>query len=169
MADPKQLPYLLALMDDDSDVVRRSVAEALREFGSDLKPALASLDEPPDDAQMAKIQRLLKAEPEKPKGPRFEPGQLVKHRRYGYRGVVVAVDETCQATEAWYQSNATQPDRNQPWYHVLVHNADQTTYAAQSSLDVDDEGGEVNHPWIDDFFSDFIDGGYVRNQRPWMT
>ena len=29
--------------------------------------------------------------------PMFAPGDLVHHRRYGYRGVLVAVDRTCQA------------------------------------------------------------------------
>ncbi len=53
------------------------------------------------------------------KDPLYHPGQIVRHRRYGYRGVVVDSDLTCKADEAWYQSNQTQPDRNQPWYHVL--------------------------------------------------
>ena len=52
---------------------------------------------------------------------RFQPGHLVRHRRYGYRGVVVALDLECGAGDDWYRSNRTQPDRDQPWYHVLVH------------------------------------------------
>ncbi len=51
----------------------------------------------------------------------FQPGDLVHHKRYGYRGVVVAVDPNCRADDAWYQANQTQPDRDQPWYHVFVH------------------------------------------------
>ena len=50
--------------------------------------------------------------------PKFFPGQIVRHKRYGYRGVVVDFDTTCQADETWYQSDNTQPVRNQPWYHV---------------------------------------------------
>ena len=47
------------------------------------------------------------------KAPDFEPGQLVRHRHYGYRGVVVAADPTCQAEETWYYANRSQPGRSQ--------------------------------------------------------
>ena len=52
--------------------------------------------------------------------PNFEPGEVVQHIRYGYRGVIVDFDSACMAPDDWYQSNQTRPDRNQPWYHVLV-------------------------------------------------
>lgn len=97
----------------------------------------------------------------------FPPGQLVKHRRYGYRGVVVACDASCQADEAWYQRNQTQPDRNQPWYHVLVDGSSATTYAAGENLLPDDLGLPIRHPLLDHFFSKFEAGRYVRNEREW--
>ena len=43
------------------------------------------------------------------KQPQFAIGQVVQHLRYGYRGVIVAYDQTCQADESWYQRNQTQP------------------------------------------------------------
>jgi hemimethylated DNA binding protein len=52
---------------------------------------------------------------------------------------------------------------------VLVHNSDQTTYAAQSNLEADDSEDMITHPWLDDFFSDFANGQYIRNSRPWLT
>lgn len=97
----------------------------------------------------------------------FEPGQLVRHRRYQYRGVVVDFDKYCLADEAWYQSNRTQPQRNQPWYHVLVDGSSTTTYAAQENLEADDRREPVDHPLVEHFFSEFRDGRYVRNDRPW--
>ena len=100
---------------------------------------------------------------------RFGPGDLVHHRRYGYRGVVVDFDTRCQADEAWYQSNQTQPDRDQPWYHVLVHGTGNTTYVAQENLESDTTGQPIEHPLLGYFFSDFTDGHYVRNDRPWPT
>ena len=99
--------------------------------------------------------------------PRFAIGQLVRHRRYGYRGVIVDFDVTCHADEQWYQSNQTQPDRNQPWYHVLVHGATHTTYAAQDSLEADPAGTPVDHPLVVHFFEGFDRGRYIRNDRPW--
>jgi heat shock protein HspQ len=99
--------------------------------------------------------------------PRFTAGDLVAHRRYGYRGVIVAVDPQCLAPEDWYQANNTQPDRNQAWYHVLVHGSSSNTYAAESSLDVDPDGKVVDHPLVHHFFDEFVDGRYQRNDRPW--
>ena len=99
--------------------------------------------------------------------PLFRVGQLVAHRRYGYRGVVVACDSFCKAPENWYRSNQTQPDRNQPWYHVLVDQARTSTYVAQSNLEIDSVGGPVDHPLVDHFFSEFTGQAYVRNELEW--
>jgi len=99
--------------------------------------------------------------------PRFEPGDCVVHRRYGYRGVVVAVDPRCLANEEWYQRNRTQPERNQAWYHVLVHDATHTTYAAEQSLLPDPDPAPVSHPLVNHFFSAYVGGKHVRNDRPW--
>ena len=100
---------------------------------------------------------------------RFGSGELVKHKRYGYRGVVVAFDLSCAAPEGWYRANRTQPKRNQPWYHVLVDQSSQTTYAAEDSLEPDHSGAEITHELLDEFFDDFRDGYYVRNAREWGT
>lgn len=99
--------------------------------------------------------------------PLFEPGQLVQHRRYGYRGVVVARDDCCQAGDAWYHKNQTQPDRDQPWYHVLVDGSSSCTYAASENLLADASGLPIAHPLLPHFFSEFADGRYVRNAEPW--
>ena len=98
---------------------------------------------------------------------RFVPGELVRHKRYGYRGVVVASDLSCAAPDEWYLTNQTQPSRDQPWYHVLVDKASHTTYAAEENLVPDDSGEEITHQLIDQFFDAFQDGYYVRNDRQW--
>lgn len=100
--------------------------------------------------------------------PRFHVGQIVKHRRYGYRGVVIDFDVRCQADEDWYMSNQTQPDRGQPWYHVLVDRAMHLTYAAQSNLQPSEDLSPVAHPLLDRFFKGQHENGlYRRNDRPW--
>ena len=101
--------------------------------------------------------------------PKFELGQLVCHKRYGYRGVIVDCDPTCRADEKWYQSNMTQPGKIQPWYHVLVDDTDQTTYAAEENLRADPSGQPVRHPLVDRFFGEFADSRYVRNDQPWPS
>ncbi len=99
----------------------------------------------------------------------FQPGQVVFHIRYRYRGVVVDYDESCQADDGWYYGNKTQPDRAQPWYHVLVDQSSTCTYVAAENLIPDDTGMPVAHPWLPRFFSEFVDGQYVRNDQPWPT
>ena len=76
-------------------------------------------------------------------------------------------DLNCLADQSWYQANQTQPDRDQPWYHVLVQDTDGTTYAAQDSLRVATDSQPIEHPLIGKFFSAFVDGRYIRNDRPW--
>ena len=97
----------------------------------------------------------------------FKSGQLVKHKQYGYRGVVVDFDKDCRADDLWYESNNTQPRRDQPWYHVLVDGTDQVTYPAESSLEVDPQKTSIDHPLLDYFFNGFEDGAYIRNDNPW--
>jgi heat shock protein HspQ len=101
--------------------------------------------------------------------PLYYPGQIVQHRRYGYRGVVVDFDLSCEADEAWYQSNQTRPDRRQPWYHVLVDGSSNTTYAAQTSLKADESAAPITHPYLEHFFTEFDGDRYVRNDRPWPS
>lgn len=96
----------------------------------------------------------------------FHSGQVVRHKRYGYRGIIVDYDPTCQASDQWYFMNQTQPDRDQPWYHVLVHGSDQVTYVAQSSLSPDESPESISHPLVEYFFKE-SGGHYVRNDTPW--
>ena len=91
----------------------------------------------------------------------FEIGQLVCHRRYGYRGVVAARDPQCRASEDWYQNNQTQPDRDQPWYHVLVHGGEHTTYVVEENLEEDLGGEQVVHPLTRVIFEFFHSGRYT--------
>ena len=100
-------------------------------------------------------------------GTRFVPGELVRHRHYGYRGVVVDLDPACTAPDSWYRSNKTQPRKDQPWYHVLVDQSPHTTYAAEENLEPDFSSEQITHPLLPAFFSAFKDGSYVRNDRPW--
>ena len=116
---------------------------------------------------MISINKTFDANPAAENVPRFGPGELVHHRRYGYRGVVVSADAGCRADPQWYMSNKTQPDRNQAWYHVLVHAATHVTYVAQSNLEPDSDRSPVDHPFVKHFFESFADGFYVRNERPW--
>lgn len=91
----------------------------------------------------------------------FTIGALVCHRHYHYRGVVVGCDPRCLADDDWYLRNRTQPERDQPWYHVLVHGGEHSTYAAESNLTRDEGGEQVVHPLVRVFFEHFASGHYL--------
>ena len=91
----------------------------------------------------------------------FEVGQVVHHRRFGYRGVVFDVDPCFQGSDAWYEQVArSRPPKDRPWYHVLVHDADHTTYVAERHLEADDDGGPIQHRLLGHLFGGFEKGRY---------
>lgn len=88
-------------------------------------------------------------------------GQLVEHKLYGYRGVIVDVDPHFKQSDKWYDETATnKPAKNKPWYHVLVHNAGYITYVAEENLDLSKVGEQIHHPDLGKYFSHFINGQY---------
>ncbi len=93
---------------------------------------------------------------------KFSIGQLVHHRLFDYRGVIVDVDATFQGTEGWYEHMArSRPPKDEPWYHVLVDQAEHTTYVAERNLEPDQRQDPIDHPLRDHFFSDFQNGQYI--------
>jgi heat shock protein HspQ len=96
----------------------------------------------------------------------FGVGQLIRHRLFNYRGVIIDVDPVYSGSEEWYEQMArTRPPRFKPWYHVLVHDAVHRTYVAERNLEADDGSEPVNHPELDEFFSEFVDGRYKPRLR----
>ena len=94
----------------------------------------------------------------------FSIGQVIHHRRFRYRGVIVDVDSSFQLTDDWYDEIAvSRPPKDRPWYHVLVHNSDQTTYVAERHLEPDSSGDPVNHPFLHQCFDLFDNGRYDRS------
>ncbi len=97
---------------------------------------------------------------------RFSIGQLVHHRLFDYRGVIVDVHPRFQGTEQWYETMArSRPPRDKPWYHVLVDGATHSTYVAERNLEADDLALPVEHPMLDQFFQRFEGGRYVSVDR----
>lgn len=99
--------------------------------------------------------------------PQYIPGNVVKHNRYGYRAIVVDIDPECQATDEWYYGNQTQPSREQPWFHLLVHDSEQVTYVAENNLELEESNCEIKHPLLSYFFVQSDKGGYLRNENQW--
>ncbi len=97
---------------------------------------------------------------------RFRVGQLIHHKRFDCRGVVVDVDATFQGTEAWYEMVArSRPPKDRPWYHVLVHDAEHQTYVAERHLEPDLSGKPIDHPDLNLLFGSLSHGLYQRKLR----
>lgn len=99
---------------------------------------------------------------------KFAIGQIVRHRIFPFRGVIFDVDPLFNNTEEWWNSipEAIRPRKDQPFYHLLAEN-DQNTYVAyvsEQNLLPDDTGEPVGHPHTALIFDGFQDGHY--NMRP---
>jgi len=92
---------------------------------------------------------------------KFQPGQIVDHLRFGYRGVIVDVDAVFSLSDEWYDTVAkSRPPKDQPWYHVLVDNALHTTYVAERHLALSSNLTQIAHPELGRFFCRFDNGRY---------
>ena len=103
------------------------------------------------------------------KDPLFNIGDIVKHRIYPFRGVIVDVDPEFSNTEEWYQSIPAEirPSREQPYYHLMAENTETfyTAYVSQQNLVCDGENGPLEHPDLEEIFSGMDHGKYhLRNE-----
>lgn len=103
------------------------------------------------------------------KEPLFNIGDIVKHRIYPFRGVIIDVDPEFSNTEEWYQSIPAEirPSRKQPYYHLMAENTETfyTAYVSQQNLVRDGENGPLEHPDIEEMFSGMEKGKYhLRNE-----
>ncbi len=91
----------------------------------------------------------------------FSLGQIVHHRKFDYRGVIVGVDESYLGSDEWYEHVArSRPPKDKPWYHVLVHGALHRTYVAERHLEPDASQAPIDHPEVGAFFDLFREGVY---------
>lgn len=95
---------------------------------------------------------------------KFQIGQIVRHRKHPFRGVIFDVDPVFANTEEWYQSipEDSRPAKEQPFYHLLAEN-DQSYYVAyvsEQNLVPDGSGGPVDHPDLPNLFGEPEDGIY---------
>ncbi len=93
----------------------------------------------------------------------FSIGDVVRHRLFGFRGVIFDVDPVFANSEEWYQAipEEVRPRKDQPFYHLLAENNESSyvAYVSQQNLLRDGEG-PVDHPAISGIFSAFEDGRY---------
>jgi heat shock protein HspQ len=95
---------------------------------------------------------------------RFAIGDVVRHRIFAFRGVIFDIDPVFTNSEEWYQSIPAEirPAKDQPFYHLLAENAENSyvAYVSQQNLVPDNEEGPVSHPAIPGMFEKFDGGRY---------
>jgi len=95
----------------------------------------------------------------------FAIGQVVKHRLYDFRGVIVDVDPEFGNTEEWWLSipEDIRPCKNQPFYHLLAENESNAyeAYVSEQNLLIDETGEPVNHPQVAEMFGEFLGDSYA--------
>ena len=88
---------------------------------------------------------------------KFSIGNVVKHKRFDFRGVIYDVDFEFNNSEEWYQSipKNVRPRKDQPFYHLLAENDEITyeAYVSEQNLLNDDSGEPIKHPLIEEIFS----------------
>ncbi len=86
----------------------------------------------------------------------------MRHRLFGYRGVIYDVDAVFEGTEEWYERMAkSRPPKHDPWYHVLVDGHTHATYVAERNLGPEESPRPIDHPAVEGLFTGFRDGRYV--------
>lgn len=99
------------------------------------------------------------------KHAKYHLGQVVRHRKHPFRGVVFDVDAIFSNTQDWYDAipEDSRPAKNQPFYHLLAENDHSyyIAYVSEQNLVPDDTGEPVDHPDLQDLFGDFDGGAYA--------
>jgi len=96
---------------------------------------------------------------------RFGIGEVVRHRLLDFRGVIFDVDPTFSNTDEWYEAipEGMRPAKDQPFYHLLADNAEQSyiAYVSQQNLVRDDSDEPIDHPAVGTMFEGFDEGRYM--------
>ena len=100
---------------------------------------------------------------------KFGIGQVVKHRRYPFRGVIYDVDPVFGNTEEWWLAipEEVRPRKDQPFYHLFAENAETeyVAYVSEQNLEPDESGLPLRHPQVAEHFVEGDDGQLVERGR----
>lgn len=95
---------------------------------------------------------------------KYHLGQVVRHRKHPFRGVIFDVDPAFSNTDDWYHAipEDSRPHKDQPFYHLLAENEDSfyVAYVSEQNLLPDESGEPVEHPDLYELFGDFNNGRY---------
>ena len=97
--------------------------------------------------------------------PLYKIGQLIYHRRFNYRGVIFGVDDYFLLSDDWYEKMCknSKPPKDKPWYNVLVHNTNHTTYVTEQNIVIDNKNKAIIHPMVPILFTTLKNGSYSKS------
>jgi heat shock protein HspQ len=95
---------------------------------------------------------------------KFHVGQVVRHKRHPFRGIIFDIDPEFNNTEEWWLSIPAElrPRKDQPYYHLLAENAETEyiAYVSEQNLLPDLSGEPLRHPQLSELFAQREDGSY---------
>lgn len=95
----------------------------------------------------------------------YNIGQVIFHKHYNFRGVIVDVDAEFSADDEWYNINAkNHPPKDRPWYHVLVDDGTSIAYVSEQNISSDLSDLEVHNPLLLDLLGTNDAGEYISIQ-----
>ncbi len=98
------------------------------------------------------------------KSAKFSIGQVVRHRKYSFRGVIFDIDPVFENSEEWWMAipEENRPSREQPFYHLLAENENSyyVAYVSEQNLLPDESGEPVGHPDVPAMFGALDNGRY---------
>lgn len=107
----------------------------------------------------------------RPKHIKFYVGQVIRHKLWNYRGVIIGWDETMTASEQWRQTNHQDKKHRHemPNYAILVDARDRTgnqiTYVPEENLEII-TSTKIVHQILEEYFNEFDGSRYL--PRPWL-
>ena len=104
------------------------------------------------------------------KPAKFKLGEVVRHRKFDFRGIIFDVDPIFDNTDEWLDRipEDRRPTKNQPFYHILAENEYKSVYIAyvsQQNLVEDSDKNPFTHPSVKLIFDGKdTDGNYIVKQ-----
>ncbi len=95
---------------------------------------------------------------------KFQLGDVVRHRKFPFRGVVFDIDPVFNNTEEWLLSipEEVRPHKDQPFYHLFAENAETeyVAYVSEQNLLPDTSGKPIRHSQVPEMFEKDDGGRY---------
>ncbi|PID47082.1 MAG: DNA-binding protein [Proteobacteria bacterium] len=91
----------------------------------------------------------------------YNIGQVIYHKHYNFRGVIVDVDAEFAGDDKWYKEHAkNNPPKDAPWYHVLVDEDSVMAYVSEQNICSDVSDLDVDNPMVLNLLTSDGEGRY---------